>query len=153
MKLTKQSKTKLDLIRLEGLCKLILNKYDEDDVISKISNVTKSIPKDNKAIYKLSITQFKKFIELSNITNEDIDKSYEEYLQTSNDIHDKNLQMGDHACGSLCVARVKEMPVILEFTSFQDTIMFHKRGRFGLEKVQNSEINVKVVLDMECGNI
>ena len=56
-------------------------------------------------------------------------------------------------CGSLCVARVKELPVILEFTSFQDTIMFHKRGRFGLEKVQNSEINVKVVLDMECGNI
>ncbi|MFR2787898.1 MAG: hypothetical protein ACLTBX_03840 [Clostridia bacterium] len=34
------------------------------------------------------------------------------------------------------------MPVVLEFTSFQDTIMFHKRGRFGLEKVQNSEINV-----------
>ena len=31
--------------------------------------------------------------------------------------------------------------------------MFHKRGRFGLEKVQNSEIKVKVVLDMECGNI
>ena len=57
------------------------------------------------------------------------------------------------ACGSLCVARVEELPVILEFTSFQDTVMFHKRGRFGLEKVQNSEINVKVVLDMECGNI
>ena len=56
-------------------------------------------------------------------------------------------------CGSLCVARVKELPVVLEFTSFQDTIMFHKRGRFGLEKVQNNEINVKVVLDMECGNI
>ena len=33
MKLTKQSKTKLNLIRLEGLCKLILNKYDEDDVV------------------------------------------------------------------------------------------------------------------------
>ena len=45
------------------------------------------------------------------------------------------------------------MPVILEFTSSQDTVMFNKRGRFGLEKVQNSEINVKVVLDMECGNI
>ena len=53
-------------------------------------------------------------------------------------------------CGG---ARVKELPAIAEFTSFQDTIMFHKRGRFGLEKVQNSEINVKVVLDMECGNI
>ncbi len=26
--------------------------------------------------------------------------------------------------------------------------MFHKRGRFGLEKVQNSEIHVKVVLDI-----
>ena len=44
MKLTKQSKTKLDLIRIEGLCKLILSKYDEDDIISKISNVTKTIP-------------------------------------------------------------------------------------------------------------
>ena len=43
--------------------------------------------------------------------------------------------------------------MILEFVSFQDTVMFHKRGIFGLEKVQNSEINVKVVLDMECGNI
>ena len=53
----------------------------------------------------------------------------------------------------MCVARVEELPIILECTSFQDTIMFHKRGRFGLEKVQNSEIKVKVVLDMECGNI
>ena len=53
----------------------------------------------------------------------------------------------------LCVARDKEKPVILEFTSFQDTITFNKRSRFGLEKVQNSKINVKVVLDMECGNI
>ena len=26
------------------------------------------------------------------------------------------------ACGSLCVARVEELPVILEFTSFQDTV-------------------------------
>ena len=42
---------------------------------------------------------------------------------------------------------------MLGFTSFQDTIMFHKRGGFGLEKVQNSEIKVKVVLDMECGDI
>lgn len=33
MKLIKQSKTELNLIRLEGLCKLILNKYDEDDVV------------------------------------------------------------------------------------------------------------------------
>ena len=45
------------------------------------------------------------------------------------------------------------MPVIAEFTSFQDIIMFNKRGRFGLEKVQKPEISVRVVLDMECGNI
>ena len=47
----------------------------------------------------------------------------------------------------------KRQPIVVEFTSFQDTIMFYKRGRFGLEKVQNSEIHVKVVLDMEYGNI
>ena len=58
-----------------------------------------------------------------------------------------------HTCVVCSVARVKELPIILEFTSFQDTIMFHKRGRFGLEKVQKNEIHVKVVLDMECGNI
>lgn len=53
----------------------------------------------------------------------------------------------------LCVDDFKRQLVIAEFTSFQDTIMFHKRGRFGLEKVQNSEIHVKVVLGMEYGNI
>ena len=73
--------------------------------------------------------------------------------QSSYEVSENCLQKMPDTCGSLCVARVKELPVILEFTSFQDTIMFHKRGRFGLEKVQNSEINVKVVLDMECGNI
>ena len=79
MKLTKQSKTKLDLIRIEGLCKLILSKYDEDDIISKISNVTKTIPKDSKAIYKLSRAQLTIIIESSNITDEEIDTYYEEY--------------------------------------------------------------------------
>ena len=53
----------------------------------------------------------------------------------------------------LCVADIERQPVIAEFISFQDTIMFNKRSRFRLEKVQNSEIHVKVVLDMECGNI
>ena len=36
-------------------------------------------------------------------------------------------QWGDLSCGGSYVARVKELPVILEFTSFQDTIMFHKK--------------------------
>ena len=56
-------------------------------------------------------------------------------------------------CGVPSGDEVEKQPIIAEFTSFQDTIMFHKRGRFGLEKVQNSEIHVKVVLDMEYGNI
>ena len=59
----------------------------------------------------------------------------------------------DKPCGVLCGDDFKRQPVVVEFTSFQDSIMFHKRGRFGLEKVQNSEIHVKVVLDMEYGNI
>jgi len=45
----------------------------------------------------------------------------------------------------LCSDDIKRQPVIVEFTSFQDSIMFHRRGRFGLEKVQNSEIHVKVL--------
>ena len=72
---------------------------------------------------------------------------------TSYEVSQNYLQSVCDPCGSLCIARVKELPVILEFTRFQDTIMFHKRGRFGLEKVQNSEIHIKVVLDMKCGNI
>ena len=56
-------------------------------------------------------------------------------------------------CGVPSGDGVKEQPIIAEFTSFQDSLMSHKRGRFGLEKVQNSEIHVKVVLDMEYGNI
>lgn len=39
-----------------------------------------------------------------------------------NGISQKNLQMRDHTCGVLCGARVEELPVILEFTSFQDKI-------------------------------
>jgi len=44
----------------------------------------------------------------------------------------------------LCSDDIKRQPVIVEFTSFQDSIMLHKRGRFGLEKVQNSKIHVEV---------
>ena len=56
-------------------------------------------------------------------------------------------------CGVPSGDDIKRQPAIVEFTSFQDSIMFQKRGRFGLEKVQNSEIHVKVVLDMEYGNM
>ena len=73
--------------------------------------------------------------------------------QSSYEDSENYLQETSDTCGVLCGARVKKQLVVVEFTSFQDSIMFHKRGRFGLEKVQNSEIHVKVVLDMDYGNI
>ena len=51
--------------------------------------------------------------------------NYEDYLQSSNDITQKSLQMSDHTCGVCSSARIKELPAVIEFTSFQDTIMFH----------------------------
>ena len=79
MKLSKQLKTKLDLIRLEGLCRLILNNYKEKDIISKITSVTGSEPRDVKAIYKLSRSSLIKIIENSNIDSKSIEEYYEEY--------------------------------------------------------------------------
>lgn len=79
MKLSEQAKTKLDLIRIEGLCKLIFNKIDEETIISKISNVTKSNPRDAKALTKLSRSQLISIIEKSSINDEEINQCYEEF--------------------------------------------------------------------------
>lgn len=79
MKLSKKMKTKLDLIRLEGLRKLIVGKYEEDELMVKIASVTKVEHRDAKIINKLSRTQLIKIIELSSITEDDINKCYEEY--------------------------------------------------------------------------
>ena len=35
--------------------------------------------------------------------------NYEDYLQASDEVNEKSLQMSDHTCGSLCVARDKEL--------------------------------------------
>lgn len=75
----KEVKTKLDLIRLEGLCKLIRSKYDEDEIKNKIYNITKKEVRDEKALNKLSRMQLIKIIEGSNIKDEEIEKCYEEY--------------------------------------------------------------------------
>ena len=79
MKLSKQLKTKLDLVRLEGLCKLIFSNYDEKEIISKISSVTQTEPRDAKALYNLSRSQLIKIIENSNIDAQEIEQCYEEY--------------------------------------------------------------------------
>lgn len=75
----KEIKTKLDLVRLEGLCKLILSKFTEDEIKNKISTITKTEPRDSKALYKLSRRQLIKIIENSNISDEEVEKYYEEY--------------------------------------------------------------------------
>ena len=46
--------------------------------------------------------------------------NYEDYLQTSNDIHEKKLQMSDHTCGVLHGAISQKLDTIVEFREFQD---------------------------------
>lgn len=75
----KEIKTKLDLIRLEGLCKLIRSKYNEDEIKNKIYKITNTEVRDEKALDKLSRRQLIKIIEDSNINDEEIEKYYEEY--------------------------------------------------------------------------
>ena len=71
----KKLKTKLDLVRLEGLCKLLLGNLEEKEVIRKIANITKTDPRDSKAIYKLSRSQLIKIIE-KNAFREKLGKSF-----------------------------------------------------------------------------
>ncbi|MDO4391880.1 MAG: hypothetical protein Q4C11_02100 [Clostridium sp.] len=75
----KEIKTKLDLIRIEGLCKLIRSKYNGDEIKSKIYKITEIEVRDEKALDKLSRSQLIKIIEDSNINDEEIEKYYEEY--------------------------------------------------------------------------
>lgn len=75
----KEIRTKLDLVRLEGLCKLIFNNMVEDEIKNKISMITKTDPRDSKALYKLSRRQLIRIIESSNIDEKDIEECYEEY--------------------------------------------------------------------------
>ena len=49
-------------------------------------------------------------------------------------------------------ATTKERQVILDFDMFSEIITFNKKGRFGREKHQNSDVKVKVVADMVNGN-
>ncbi|ERI94633.1 hypothetical protein HMPREF1982_00770 [Clostridiales bacterium oral taxon 876 str. F0540] len=81
--MNKQHRIKLDLIRIEGICKMLLSKIDHDELKNKIETVTKvSDIKDIKsAINRLSRQQLIKIIELSPscIKGKDIDQAYEQY--------------------------------------------------------------------------
>lgn len=49
-------------------------------------------------------------------------------------------------------ATTKVRQVILDFDMVSDIITFEKKGRFGREKHQNSDVKVKVVANMVSGN-
>lgn len=74
--------------------------------------------------------------------------NYEDYLQTSNDINQKSLQMSDHTCGVYGGATTKTRHVILDFDIVSEIITFEQKSRFGKEKHQNLGVKVKVIADM-----
>ena len=67
--------------------------------------------------------------------------NYEDYLQTSNDISQKNLQMSDHTCGVRGGATIKTRHVIVDFDMVSEIITFEQKGGFGKEKQQNNVNN------------
>ena len=46
----------------------------------------------------------------------------------------------------------KERQVILDFNMLSEIITFEKKGRYGREKHQNSDVKVKVVANVVSGN-
>ncbi len=57
-----------------------------------------------------------------------------------------------NTCGMCGSATTKTGQVILEFDMFSEIITFEKKGRYGREKHQNSDVKVKVVADVVSGN-
>lgn len=49
-------------------------------------------------------------------------------------------------------ATIKARQIILNFNMFSEIITFEKKGRFGREKHQNSDVKVKVVANVVSGN-
>lgn len=78
---TKQ-RTKLELIRIEGICRMLLQKIEKEKLINLVESVAKTSVKDiRKIVYRLSRYHLIKIIELAGtaITSEDIDAAYEQY--------------------------------------------------------------------------
>lgn len=67
-------RTKLELIRIEGICRMLLQKIKEEQLINLVESVTKTSIKDiRKAVFRLPRYQLIKVIELAGtaITSED----------------------------------------------------------------------------------
>lgn len=78
----KAQRTKLELIRIEGICRMLLQKIDEDQLIDIVATITKATPQEiRKSIFRLPRYQLIQVIEMAGdaISSEDIDKAYEQY--------------------------------------------------------------------------
>jgi len=80
--MTEKQRAKLELIRIEGICRMLLSKIDKDTLSEIVENVTQISSEDiGKAIYKLSRYQLIQVIERlgTQITEKDINNAYEQY--------------------------------------------------------------------------
>ena len=72
----------LDLMRLEGICKMLISSLGEDELESKYLSITGQAKVENvkKALAKLSKAELRRIIEISpSITEETIINFYNEY--------------------------------------------------------------------------
>lgn len=77
-----EQQTKLELIRIEGICKMLLKKIDEETLSNFVTRVTRSKPQNvKKTIYRLSRSKLIKIIKLASnyISSDDINEAYEQY--------------------------------------------------------------------------
>lgn len=78
---TQKQRTKLELIRVEGICKMILSKIDGNVLRYKIEHITGSVIHDEKAaLFRMPRYQLIKLIESTTLfSDEDINNAYELY--------------------------------------------------------------------------
>ena len=80
--ITKKKRTKLELIRIEGICRMLLSKVEHEMLTNIVEAVTQVASQDiKKAIFRLPRYQLIRIIELagSAVTEKDIDETYEQY--------------------------------------------------------------------------
>lgn len=80
--MTNKQRTKLELIRIEGIGRMLLQRVEEDRLIDLVASVTKATPQNiKKAIFRLPRYQLIQIIERASdvISSEDIDNAYEQY--------------------------------------------------------------------------
>ena len=79
--------------------------------------------------------------------------NYKDYLQPSNDISQKNLQMSNNTCGVLLGAISKRFDTIVEFSAFEDFVSYERKGKNKIKRVENHKIKVAIEVDLVCGAV